>query len=77
MGHVVSADSLKADREKVQAIADMPMPTSKAVLQCALGVINYLSRFIPDMSVIRTHTSGFAQERFTLAMAARAGSGIQ
>ena len=41
MGHVVSADGLKADREKVQAVADMPSPTSKAELQRALGVINY------------------------------------
>ena len=53
-GHVVSADGLKADWEKVQAIVDMPSPTSKADLQRALGVINYLSRFIPDMSVITT-----------------------
>jgi len=54
MGHVVSADGLKADRENIQAIADMPTPTSKAELQRALGVINYLSLFIPDMSVITT-----------------------
>ena len=76
MGHA-SADSLKADREKVQANADMPTPRSKAELQRVLGVINYLSRFIPDMSVITTPASAFAEERFTLAMAARAGSGIQ
>ena len=54
MGHVVSADVLKADWEKVQAIADIPTPTSKTELQRALGVINNLSRFIPDMSVITT-----------------------
>ena len=78
MEHFVSADGLKADREKVQAIADMPTPTSKAELQRALGVINYLSLFIPDMSVITSPLRhSLAEERFTLAMAARAGSSIQ
>ena len=48
----------------------MPTPTSKAELQRALGVINYLSRFIPDMLGITTllqhflkKYSAFAEER--------------
>ena len=41
MGHVVSADGLTPDQEKVQHIVDMPTPTSKTDLQHALGTINY------------------------------------
>ena len=50
LGDVVSAEGLKADPEKVRAIDEMEKPQSVKDLQRFLGMVNYLSRFIPDLS---------------------------
>lgn len=50
LGHIVSAEGLKADPTKVKAIADMPSPTDVAGIQRLLGTLNFLRSYIPDMS---------------------------
>jgi len=54
MGHVISKVGLKPDESKVTAITDMPDPTSKEDLLRIMGMINYLSQFIPNLSTITT-----------------------
>ena len=49
-GHIFTRDSLKPDPEKVRAVVDMPRPTDKAGVQRLLGMVNYVSKFIPNMS---------------------------
>ena len=49
-GHLLTADGLKPDPAKVAAIQDMPPPTNKNELQTILGMVNYLSRFAPNLS---------------------------
>ena len=49
-GHVFTRDGLKTDPEKVMAVVDMPRPTDKAGVQRLLGMVNYVSKFIPNMS---------------------------
>ena len=49
-GHVVTADGLKADPEKVKAIHNMPDPENKGQLKSFLGMCNYLTKFIPRLS---------------------------
>lgn len=49
-GHVFTKDGLKTDPEKVRAVAEMPRPTDKAGVQRLLGMLNYVSKFIPNMS---------------------------
>ena len=49
-GHVFTKDGLKTDPEKVRAVVDMPRPTDKAGVQRLLGMVNYVSKFIPNMS---------------------------
>ena len=49
-GHLFSHDGLKTDPEKVRAIVEMPRPTDKSGVQRLLGMINYVSKFIPNMS---------------------------
>ncbi|KAK7879228.1 hypothetical protein WMY93_033987 [Mugilogobius chulae] len=46
MGHVTS-EGVKADSAKVKAIVNMPSPTDKPALQRMLGMIKYLSQYIP------------------------------
>ena len=50
MGDVYSAEGIKIDPEKVVAIQKMEVPTDKTGVQRFLGMVNYLGRFIPDLS---------------------------
>ena len=50
MGHVLFADGLKADPEKVKAIKDMPAPKDKQSVLCLLPSASYLHTFAPNFS---------------------------
>ena len=50
MGEVVSELGLSPDPEKNPAIHSMPTPSCKQDLQRLLGMINYLAKYIPNMS---------------------------
>ena len=52
MGHVISADGLKVDSAKVEAIKDMPIPTDKQAVQRLLGMVNYVQKFAPRLSEV-------------------------
>ena len=48
MGHIVTKDGLKSDPEKIQAIRDFPVPTKVDELRRFLGLVNYMSKFLPN-----------------------------
>lgn len=50
IGHVANGDGLRVDPDKVKAIHDMPAPTDKAGVQRLLGMVQYLSKFLPNLS---------------------------
>ena len=50
MGEVVSELGFSPDPEKISAIHNMPTPSCKQDLQRLLGMINYLSKYILNMS---------------------------
>ena len=50
LGHKMSEKGISPDPENVKAIKEMPFPSSKQDLQCFLGMIAYLSKFIPQLS---------------------------
>ena len=50
MGHVICEDGLKPDPDKVQGIREMPTPTSKQDVKRLLGMVNYLQKFMPNLS---------------------------
>nr|XP_054767488.1 uncharacterized protein K02A2.6-like [Lytechinus pictus] len=52
MGHIISRDGLKVDPQKVAAIADMPVPDSVESLQRFIGMVKYLSKYLPALSDI-------------------------
>jgi hypothetical protein len=52
MGRRVGADGIRPDEAKIKAIVDMPDPTDKAGVQRLIGMLNFLSPFIPNMSTI-------------------------
>ena len=54
ISHVLSADRLQPDPEKVKVIREMPTPTDKQSIQCLLGMTNYLQKLAPRLSEITT-----------------------
>ena len=51
LGHIISRDGIKADPKKVHAISNLPQPTNKTELQKFFGMLNYLGKFIPNLSI--------------------------
>ncbi|XP_063962569.1 uncharacterized protein K02A2.6-like [Lytechinus pictus] len=50
IGHTISAEGLKPDPKKVEAVLKMPNPTDVAGVQRFIGFVNYLSKFLPGLS---------------------------
>ena len=49
---IVSRDGMEPDSRKISALTEMPAPKNKKELQAFLGIINYLSKFSPDMAEV-------------------------
>lgn len=52
IGHKLTANGLKADSKKTEAIEKMENPTNLSQLKTLLGMINYLAKFIPSLATI-------------------------
>lgn len=52
VGYLITADGLKPDPAKVEAIRNMPAPMDKECIKRFLGFITYLSKFIPSLSEV-------------------------
>ena len=50
LGHNISHRGVEADTQKIAPISDMPNSTNKKELQRFLGMVNYLGKFIPNLS---------------------------
>jgi hypothetical protein len=51
-GHVITAEGVHTDREKVKAIVEAPNPKNLQELRSPLGLINYYGKFIHNLSTI-------------------------
>lgn len=51
-GHVLSADGVSLDLEKVEAITELQAPTNVPELRRVIGMINYLGRFVPNLATV-------------------------
>ena len=50
LGHIISADEVQPDPEKIKVIVDLPRPTNILTLQSFLGLIAFVQKFIPNCS---------------------------
>ncbi|UYV63519.1 K02A2.6-like [Cordylochernes scorpioides] len=50
IGHIVTTEGIKIDPEKVRAIGGIKSPSNKQELKRLLGMIQYLSKFIPNLA---------------------------
>ena len=52
LGHVVSAEGLSPNPNKIQAVQDFPIPQNTTGIKAFLGLCNYYRRFIKDFAQI-------------------------
>jgi hypothetical protein len=52
LGHIVSADGVKTDPEKVKAVQAIPSPRNAGQARRFIGMASYYRRFIKDFSII-------------------------
>lgn len=52
VGHVLTDQGLQPDPEKVRAVKEIPTPKSREEVRRFLGIIQYLSKFIPNLSEV-------------------------
>ena len=55
LGHIINAQRIAPDGERVRAICGMPPPQDKRGVERLLGILNYVAKFIPDLSTV-THS---------------------
>jgi hypothetical protein len=55
LGHIVSADGVKIDPKRVEAIKNLSLPRSKKDIQSFLGTINFIRRYIVNFTELTRH----------------------
>ena len=62
LGHIVSAEGVKIDPVRVEAIHKSSLPKSKRDIQSFLGKINFVRRFIPNFSELVKHITSMLKK---------------
>ena len=52
LGHIISAEGITADPEKVKAIVCARAPTNVSELRGFLGLVQYVGRYVPDLATV-------------------------
>lgn len=55
LGDKLSAEGIQPDEEKINAIMNMPKPTDKAGVLRIMGMVNFIDKFIPNLSAKTTY----------------------
>ena len=61
-GHEISNRRIRPSEKKVRAITDLPVPTSVSELLSAMGMFNYMVRFIQNLSSMLEPLSGLLKK---------------
>ena len=61
LGHLIDRRGLHADGDKMKSVRHWPKPRDYNDVQKFLGMINYLSQFMPDVSVFTSPLSGMSR----------------
>ncbi|GFR99845.1 Pol polyprotein [Elysia marginata] len=65
MGRKIGADGVKPDAKKVKTIGGMPAPVDKTGIQRIIGMFNFLSPFIPNMSTLTVPLRKYLEKRYS------------
>ena len=52
IAHIHTPEGLSADPQKVRQIFDIPEPQDKKQLQAFIGIVNYVSKFLPHLGSV-------------------------
>ena len=52
LGHIIDDDGLKPALEKISKIENWTTPKTKKQLQEFLGMVNYISQFLPHLATV-------------------------
>ena len=52
LGHLVTADGISTDEDKIRAVKDWPRPQKLHELRSILGLCTYYRRFVPNLASI-------------------------
>jgi transposase InsO family protein len=63
LGHVVSADGIRADPGKISAVLDWPVPNNLTELRAYLGLCSYYRRFVQNFSEIAAPLYGLTAKK--------------
>ena len=66
--NIVTAEIFKPDPEKVKAIKETPKLKAKQDFQRLLGMVNYLSQYIPNISEITAPLRSLLKKERTMGM---------
>jgi ribonuclease HI len=62
LGHIVSAEGVRIDPDRVEAIQALPLPRSKKEVQAFLGRINFLRRFVSNFAELVKHITAMLRK---------------
>ena len=62
LGHIVSAEGISADPEKISSVKNYPQPTCLKQLRAFLGLTGYYRRFVKDYARIASPLYGLTQK---------------
>ena len=58
----LSSEGVRPNPKKIEPIKNLPEPKTEALLQSFLGIVNYLSRFSPNIAKMMTNLSALLQK---------------
>jgi hypothetical protein len=62
LGHIVSANGVRIDPKRVEAIKSLSLPRSKKDIQSFLGTINFIRRFIANFAELTKHITSMLRK---------------
>nr|XP_022295054.1 uncharacterized protein K02A2.6-like [Crassostrea virginica] len=62
VGHLITNNGIKVDPEKVRAIVEMPSPIDVSGVKRVLGLVQYVAKFIPNLSDVTAPLRVLTQE---------------
>ena len=77
LGHIVSAEGVKIDPKRVEAIQKLSLPRSKKDIQSFLGTINFIRRFIENFAELTKHITCMLKKNSEIKWTDQARSSFQ